>query len=456
MQARVSPGGTLGGIVTSPGDKSIAHRWLLLASIAGGTSQLHGLPRALDVRSTASCLAQLVPSARETLDLWGRVASIAIEGGGSTWNGNAGYATDGTLEVEGEGFEGLRAPAGPLDCGNSGTSMRLLAGLLASAPFRSVLIGDDSLSRRPMERVAAPLREMGGRIDTSDGHAPIAIRGGRLHGIRYVCPLPSAQVKSAVLLAGLHASGSTTVIEPVPTRDHTERALRALGVDVESEEHGITLHAAPIAGFVARLPGDPSSAAFLVAAAALRGDALEIEGVGLNPTRIHYLDVLRRMGVRVDVEADGEEIGEPVGRLRVHPTQQLRGTSVDPAEVPLVIDEVPVLALVAAHASGETRFEGAAELRVKETDRLSAIARGIADLGGRASEHGDDLVVAGGGLRGGHAHAHGDHRMAMSFAIAALAADAPCTIEDIEAADVTFPGFVDSLRGIGANIEVEA
>jgi 3-phosphoshikimate 1-carboxyvinyltransferase len=358
------------------------------------------------------------------------------------------------LEVEGEGRSALTEPDAPLDCGNSGTTMRLLAGTLAAAPFRSVLVGDQSLSTRPMERVAVPLREMGATVTTTEGHAPVGIAGGPLYGVVYTLPIPTAQVKGAVLLAGIAAEGETAVTEPVATRDHTERAFAALGAPVSIDGTTITVQGVyQHDAFAAGVPGDVSSAAFLVAAAALTGSEVTLRGVGLNPSRLHFLRIMERMGVRVETRPAGEELGEPVGDLWVAPGAELRGTEVVADELPLVIDEVPVLALMATHAAGETWFVGAAELRTKESDRLTGVADGVRALGGHATVEADDLVVPGLGLRGGTADARGDHRMAMAFAVAALAADAPSEIEGMEAADVSFPGFVETLRALGAHVE---
>lgn len=442
-----------------PGDKSIAHRWLILAATASGPSRLLGLPVSLDVRSTASCLSAVTGKARPTLDLWARNGSAPVKGRGSTWNRDEPNGRSSALEVEGEGRVGLVPAGSDLDCGNSGTSMRLLAGVLAAAPFRSVLTGDESLARRPMERIATPLRLMGADLETTDGHAPVAIEGAPLRGIRYEVPVSSAQVKSAVLLAGLAAEGATTIVERVATRDHTERALRALGAPVVVDDLTVTVERHQHVGFEARVPGDPSSAAFLIAAAALTGSGLTITDVGLNPTRLRFLEILARMGVPTELAVVREELGEPVGEIHVGACSGLHPVRVSEDELPTVIDEVPVLALLAAHAPGDSWFLGAAELRVKESDRLTAVTEGIRALGGDSGDEGDegnDLVVAGGGLRGGRAHANGDHRMAMSFAVAALAADGPCEIVGMEAADVSFPGFVDVLRRLGADVEVLA
>ncbi len=431
MRIRVIPGGRLQGTAPVPGDKSIAHRWLILACTASSHSRLTGLPGALDVRSTASCLAELTLKARPALDLWARNASSGVEGGGSTWNDTPRGVSNGTLEVEGQGRDGLVKPRAGLDCGNSGTSMRLLAGILAAAPFTTELTGDRSLSARPMERVAAPLRQMGATVRTADGHPPLVVTGGRLHGIEHRMEVPSAQVKGAVLLAGVRASGETFVVEPAATRDHTERALDALGAPVRREGLRVGIAQFQHEGFEATVPGDPSSAAFLIAAAALSGSEVTVEGVGLNPTRLHFLQVLSRMGVRIGTALVGEQLGEPVGSIHVAPTDALRSTTVEADELPLVIDEVPVLAM-----------------------RLTALADGIRALGGHAAAESDDLVIAGGGLRGGVASSRGDHRLAMAFTVGSLAADRPSEVKGAEAAAVSFPGFVETLRSMGAAIEV--
>jgi 3-phosphoshikimate 1-carboxyvinyltransferase len=334
--------------------------------------------------------------------------------------------------------------------------MRLLAGLMAGAPFVSELVGDASLSERPMERVATPLRAMGAAVRTQDGHAPLRVQGGGLAGIRYDAPVASAQVKGAVLLAGLAARGATTVTEPAATRDHTERALMALGAPVEVEAGRVTVEPFQHEGFEARCPGDPSSAAFLIAAAGITGAALTVADVGLNPTRLRFLDVMERMGIHTQVQVHRVELGEPVGEIRVAQGSELRATSVAADELPLVIDEVPILALVAAHAASDSWFLGAGELRFKESDRLTAIVEGVAALGGHAAVEGEDLVLAGGGLDGGVAHAHGDHRMAMAFAVGALAADGPSEIDGMESAEVSFPGFTPTLSTLGATIEVRS
>lgn len=456
MRIRIEPGTPLRGNTRVPGDKSIAHRWLILASTATGSSSLLEVPTSLDVRSTASCLAGITGKARPALYGWASNDAGPAEGHRSTWNvgveGSPFGAPTKALEVEGEGRAGLVEPIDALDCGNSGTTMRLLMGVLSSAPFRTVLTGDASLSGRPMERVAGPLRAMGAVIETNDGHAPVSVVGGPLRGVEFASPTPSAQVKSAVLLAGLDADGRTVVREVAPTRDHTERALRALGAPIETGD-GVAVRRFQHAGFSARVPGDPSSAAFLVAAAALTGSAITIVDVGLNPSRTRFLDVMARMGVRTEVFVRREELGEPVGDIEVLPGEGTRSVRVEADELPLVIDEVPVLALLAAHARSDSWFLAAGELRVKESDRLEGIVRGIRDLGGHAAAEGNDLVVAGGGLEGGRADARGDHRMAMAFAVSALGARGSVEVDGMESAEVSFPGFTRTLATLGASIE---
>ena len=456
MRVRIEPGRRLAGTARVPGDKSIAHRWLLLAATATGRSTLLQVPLSLDVRSTASCVGAIVGKARPALHAWAMNDGGADEGHRSTWNvrvnGEAVESGSAPLEVEGEGRRALIEPMGPLDCGNSGTSMRLLMGVLSTTSFRAVLVGDASLSSRPMDRVAEPLRALGAHVATSDGHAPITIDGGSLEGSVVAPSVPSAQVKSAVLLAGIDADGTTTVRESVPTRDHTERALAALGAPVERGELSVSVRRFQHEGFSASVPGDPSSAAFLVAAAAVTGSTITIVDVGLNPTRTHFLEVMARMGVDTEVEVRREELGEPVGDIHVLAAPGVRAVRVEPDELPLVIDEVPVLAALAAHAPGDSWFLGAAELRVKESDRLRGLGDGIRAIGGQAAVEGEDLVVAGGGLGGGRASSHGDHRMAMAFAVSALGARGGVEVDGMESANVSFPGFARTLAALGASI----
>jgi 3-phosphoshikimate 1-carboxyvinyltransferase len=458
VRATIQPGRPADrGPLRVPGDKSIAHRWLMLAATAVGPSRLLELPPSLDVRSTAECLAAMCPPARPALEAWTSSARGRAEGHRSTWNvrveGSTPEDAGVALEVEGEGRRALVAPDRALDCGNSGTSMRLLMGLVATSPFRTVLRGDDSLMTRPMERVAEPLRAMGADVRTLDGHPPVDIGGGPLDGRTFRSATPSAQVKGALLLAGADADGTTTVHEPAPTRDHTERAFRALGAPVVILDDGVSVRRFQHDGFEAAVPGDPSSAAFLIAASALAGSSLTIERVGLNPSRLRFLDVMGRMGVPIERTFTGEELGEPVGTIHVPATDGLRPVQVDADEVPLVIDEVPVLAMLAACAPGDSRFVGAGELRVKESDRLAGIVDGVRALGGVAAVEGDDLVLGGGGLTGGSAEARGDHRLAMAFAVAGLAAERPVEVHGAESAEVSFPGFWDLLATVGAEVE---
>jgi 3-phosphoshikimate 1-carboxyvinyltransferase len=333
--------------------------------------------------------------------------------------------------------------------------MRLIAGIAASAPFETVLRGDDSLSTRPMERVAMPLRAMGADVTTQGGHPPLTIRGADLTGIRFAPEVPSAQVKGAVLLAGLAADGETTVSEAIRTRDHTERLLEALGAPIRAAGANVVLEGSfQHDGFRGRVPGDPSSAAFLLGAAALTGGDLTLSGVGLNPTRLGFLEVLGRMGVEVEVEVEGEEMGEPVGTMRLASSVAPGPVRVAASELPIVIDEVPLLAALAAHADGPSRFEGAGELRVKESDRLAALAEGFRGLGGAADVDGEDLVVGGGGLTGGSSRSAGDHRIAMALTVTALVARTPSEIDGAESAAVSFPGFFDLVHALGGHVEV--
>ena len=454
MRIRITPGRTIGGATSVPGDKSISHRWLILAATAQGRSLLRSLPGSLDVHSTASCLAQVVTTARSSLEAWSLNRSASTEGNGSTWNRRLRDSSEADLQVEGHGRSGLVAPDGDLDCGNSGTTMRLLCGVLAASEFVAVLAGDESLSLRPMDRVAEPLRAMGARVETSNGRPPVKVKGARLKGIDFNVAVPSAQVKGAILLAGQCADGETVVRESASTRDHTERALIALGAPVQVGVGHVRIGPFQHGGFEGVVPGDPSSAAFLVAGAVLTGSELTVQAVGLNPSRLHFLQVMERMGVTSQTRLQQEQVGEPVGELWAGPGADLGPVDVGPDELPLVIDEVPILALMAAHAGGASTFRGAGELRGKESDRLEAIARMIRDLGGEAEVQGDDLTVAGGGLDGGSVDGGGDHRMAMAATVAGLAARGPVSVEGMESAEVSFPGFARTLLELGADVEV--
>jgi 3-phosphoshikimate 1-carboxyvinyltransferase len=360
------------------------------------------------------------------------------------------------LVIEGVGLHGLQGPGDAVDLGNSGTAMRLMAGLMAGQSFPSVLTGDESLSGRPMNRVITPLQQMGAEIDSDDGRPPLRISGGRaLHGIRYEMPVASAQVKSAVLLAGLYASGKTIVVEPAVTRDHTERMCRSMGVVIGSEDGTVTLAGEQtLRACRIQVPADLSSAAFLMLAALLAEDAnLLIPDVGINPTRTGVIDILRSMGARIELENRRDLGDEPVADIRVF-SSDLEGVDVDPRLVPLAIDEFPVLFVAAAVARGRTVFSGLAELRVKESDRISAMATGLAALGVAVDETPDGAVITGGRFKGGEVGSFGDHRVAMSLAVAGTVADGPVRIRNVSAVDTSFPGFVTCLKCCGGDIGV--
>ena len=403
------------GRFTLPGDKSISHRAAILGAMAEGKTLVRNYSPAADCASTLACLRGL--------------------GVGITRQESA-------VAIDGRGLEAWRPPAAVLDAENSGSTIRMLAGALAGRPFRSVLTGDDSLRRRPVERVAVPLRAMGATVLTTEGRPPMTIDGGRLRGLTYDLPVASAQVKTAVLLAGLQAEGRTTVREPAPSRDHTERMLPAFGVRVERDGLCATVEGgARLRGTDVAVPGDASSAAFLVVAALVLPDSeVRLDGVLLSPTRTAFLDVLRAMGGRVEARLDATD-PEPVGSI-VASSSSLHGTTVDPALVPSLIDEVPALAAAAAFARGEFTVAGASELRVKESDRIAALAEGLAALGARVRELPDGLVVEGGRpLRGSRVRSHGDHRIAMALSVAALAAEGATEVEGAECVAVSFPGF---------------
>jgi 3-phosphoshikimate 1-carboxyvinyltransferase len=423
------PAGGLRGDMSVPGDKSITHRALLLGALADGTTEVRGFSGGADVRATLEAVRVL--GARATCE--GEV--VRVEGGGLELG--AGREVD-------------------LDCANSGTTMRLGMGVVAGVDASCTLDGDASLRQRPMERVAEPLRAMGAAVETTAGRAPVRIRGGGLMGLDYTLPVASAQLKSAVLLAGLRARGRTQVREPLPSRDHTERMLAHFGVQLARDEGRVVLAGGQrLRGAAVPVPGDPSSAAFLLVAALLvPGSEARVRGVGLNPTRTGALEILRRMGADVRVEGAHDEAGEPRGDLVVR-ASRLRGTSIGAEEVPAAIDELPLVAIAATFAEGETRITGAHELRVKESDRLAALEQ-LGRLGAHVRVTADGLVVrglGGGVLRGGHVESRGDHRIAMAFAVAGLRAERGVEIDDPECVAVSFPGFFSSLAGLGAIVE---
>lgn len=416
----IQPARSIRGRFRLPGDKSISHRAALFGALAEGTTRVFNYSSAVDCQSTLDCLRTLGVQ-------WTREGSL--------------------VTLEGRGPDAWQAPTADLDAGNSGTALRLMAGPLAGRPFRSVLTGDESLRRRPAERVAVPLRAMGATVTTDDGRPPVVIEGGDLKGITWESPVASAQVKTAVLLAGLQAKGTTTVREPAPSRDHTERMLPLFGVDVERSGLSATVRGgARLRGAEVEVPGDASSAAFFVVAALVLPDSeIHLENVLLSPTRTAFVDVLRAMGGQVETVLQATD-PEPVGTISAS-SSTLRGTTVDPETVSSLIDEVPALAVAACHAEGNFALTGAAELRVKESDRIATIAEGLGRLGARIQEKPDGLVIDGGApLKGAEVRSHADHRIAMALAVAALTAEGPSTIEGAEAANVSFPEFYGLLE----------
>jgi len=429
MDFQVTPSSVRDASVTVPGDKSVSHRALMLGSIAEGRTEVSGFLAGED------CLATLAAM---------RALGVEIQQPKPT-----------EMSIEGVGLHGLKAPRTDLDLGNSGTAMRLMAGLLSGQPFDSVLTGDESLNGRPMNRIVRPLTMMGAAIESDcDGSPPLQITGGlRLHGIHYELPMASAQVKSAVLLAGLYADGTTSVTEPAATRDHTERMLRSMGVSVSSVDRTIALSGGQtLRGCNVEVPADLSSAAFVMLAAVLADNAdILITNVGVNPTRTGVIDILQNMGADIILENPRLLGEEPVADIRVR-SSRLRGSLVDPALVSLAIDEFPVLFVAAAAASGKTEFCGIGELRVKESDRIAAMSEGLRSLGIQVDESADGAVVHGGRFSGGTVQSHGDHRIAMSLALAGTVASDEVLVEDVATVDTSFPGFCDRMASVGANI----
>jgi 3-phosphoshikimate 1-carboxyvinyltransferase len=419
---RIEPVPVLEGHVAVPGDKSISHRAVLVGAICESETHVTGFGRSADTEATIAAV---------------RALGVAVEE----------HDVD-TLTVHGVGLSGLSRPEEPLDCGNAGTLMRLLAGILAGQRGRFELVGDESLSARPMERIAEPLRRMGATVETTDGHAPLVVQGAELHAIDYELPVASAQVKSAVLLAGLYADAETTVVEPLPTRDHTERLLERAGAPVRRRPHSVSIQAADrlTLGEV-EIPGDFSSAApLLVAAAILPGSVLTVHGVGLNPRRIGLLDVLERMGARVAVYNRRSIGGEPAGDVEVQ-ASELVAAAVSAAEVPALIDELPLFALAACHARGESVVRGAAELRMKESDRIEAVVEELRGLGAHIRATPDGFRIRGvpTRLRGGTLDARGDHRLAMLGAVAGLSSRDGVELRGAEAVETSFPGLFQVL-----------
>ncbi|HUK94795.1 MAG TPA: 3-phosphoshikimate 1-carboxyvinyltransferase [Gaiellaceae bacterium] len=422
---KIRPATALVGHIGVPGDKSISHRALMLGAIGEGQTVIRGFGRSADTEATASALRALgVTVVDDDVD---------------------------TVRVEGVGLRGLAGPVEPIDCGNSGTTLRLLAGILAGQSGRFELTGDDSLRGRPVDRIAVPLAEMGARVETAEGLPPLVVEGGSLRGIRYELPVASAQVKSCILLAGLYAEGRTIVVEPLPTRDHTELMLAAAGVRVTRRQSRVSLGPVESLRLVeVDVPGDFSAAApFVVAATLLPGSSLTIHDLGLNPRRTGLLDVLERMGARITAFNRRHSGGERVGDLEIQ-SAELTATSVRPDEVPRMIDELPLFALAAACARGQSTVEGARDLRVKETDRIETVTTSLRALGVRINPSDDGFGVRGVPTRpkGGGMSSNGDHRIAMLGAVAGLVSREGVEVGDAQAVAVSFPGFFELLDSV--------
>jgi 3-phosphoshikimate 1-carboxyvinyltransferase len=422
--ATIAPSNRAVGQVTVPGDKSISHRYAMLAALAEGVSTIRGFATGFDCWTTLACL---------------RALGVRIE-----W-------TPDVITISATGPEGLRPSRSPLDAENSGTTMRLLAGILAGQPFRTELTGDESLSRRPMRRVIVPLTAMGARVSSSDGRPPLVIDGAPLRAIVHTPEVPSAQVKSCVLLAGLHAEGTTTIEEHIPTRDHTERAFETFGVRLARGTNTVSVAGGQrLKARDVTVPGDISGAAFWCALAAATPDGdITIDGVGLNPTRTGVLDILRRAGAEVTVDIADPAAPEPSGTVRVR-CRDWRSFALEPVDVAGVIDEIPALAALAAMMPDGRSLvvRGARELRVKESDRIAALASGFRAMGSDVEEYDDGFMLTARPLRGAIVDAADDHRLAMAFMIAATRASAPVTIHDATVAAVSYPNFFETLAGL--------
>jgi 3-phosphoshikimate 1-carboxyvinyltransferase len=429
----VTPGRPLRGTLSVPGDKSITHRAIILSALGDGTATISGYCRGEDCLNTARAF---------------RLLGVRID------------ESDERLIVHGKGMWALSEPDGPIDCGNSGTGSRLLAGVLAGQDFFSILTGDESIRRRPMGRVVKPLRQMGAIIAGRRGGelAPLAITGSKLRAIRYESPVASGQIKSALLLAALYAEGATVISEPRLSRDHTERLFGYMGIPFKRDGLTVAVEGRPSirwGGGIFRIAGDLSAAAFfLVGATIVPESDVTVIGVGVNPTRIGVIDLLRRMGAHIEIVNERHEAGEPVADLRVR-TARLKGISIGPDDIPQTIDEFPVLCVAAAVAHGTTDISGAAELRVKESDRIATMAMELRSMGARLTEKPDGLIIEGlggrhgnGRLSGGNRTSHGDHRVAMSLAVGALTASTPTTIEGTDCIETSFPGFERALTDL--------
>jgi 3-phosphoshikimate 1-carboxyvinyltransferase len=429
LQFQVNPEGCLQGSIRVPGDKSISHRSIMLGSLAEGTTRVSGFLEGEDNLATLNAF---------------RALGVNIQG-----------PDNGQVVIEGVGMHGLNPPAGDIYLGNSGTSMRLLTGLFSAQTFDCVLTGDESLSGRPMRRVTDPLSKMGAVIETTDkGTPPAHIRGGhKLCGIDYVMPVASAQVKSSLLLAGLYANGQTCITEPAPTRDHTERMLRGFGYPVQTQGNKIcVLGGGKLTATNIDVPADISSAAFFMVGASIApGSDLTLQHVGVNPTRIGVINILRQMGADISLSNEREVGGEPVADMRIR-SARLKGIRIPEDQVPLAIDEFPAIFVAAACAEGQTVLTGAHELRVKESDRIAVMAEGLISLGIDAKPTDDGIVIEGGQVGSGKVDSHGDHRIAMSFAMAALRAQGMVTIQDCANVNTSFPGFVTLAQQVGLSI----
>jgi 3-phosphoshikimate 1-carboxyvinyltransferase len=422
-----SPGRAVAGAARVPGDKSISHRALMLGALAEGRTHISGFLAGEDCLATMAAMRAL--------------------------GANIDASDLGRIVVDGVGLRGLQPAGHALDMGNSGTGLRLLAGVLAGQAFTTELTGDESLRRRPMERVAVPLRQMGATVTTVAGCPPLTIRGGALQAINYRSPVASAQVKSAILLAGMYADGETRVTEPGVTRDHTERMLESFGAQISYGDQVAAIRGpAQLAACDVAVPGDLSSAAFLLGAGCLaEGPGIVVAGVGVNPTRTGVLDILRLMGADIELGGRSDAGTEPVARLVARPSR-LKGVAIPTELIPLAIDELPLIFALAAAAEGVTRITGAAELRHKESDRIAVMAAGLRELGVRVEETADGASIYGGPVQGGTVNSHGDHRIAMAFSVLAMVAGGPVTILDTANVATSFPGFVELMAGLGMDV----
>ena len=425
MEITVNKCKQLKGTMAVPGDKSISHRAVMLGALAEGVTEIRNFLMGEDCLSTIKCFKAMGVEINQESEV---------------------------ITVHGKGLDGLQEPVEVLDCGNSGTTTRLMLGILSGQPFFSVLTGDDSLRRRPMGRVVNPLSQMGARLYGRRDNTllPLAVQGGGLQPIHYQTPVASAQVKSAILFAGLFACGVTVVEEPTTSRDHTERMLKHFGAKIDVYDKIIAVNGLPnLTGCRVNVPGDISSAAFfMVAAAIVPGSDVTITGVGINPTRDGILEVLENMGADIEVFNKRQQSGEPVADIRVRGSE-LKGTVVGGDIIPRLIDEIPILAVAAARAKGKTVFQDVAELRVKETDRIATVAGELVKFGVKVEEQPDGLVVEGSdNLHGAVCNSHGDHRIAMAMAVAGLVADGETVVQETDCANVSFPGFADALKSI--------